>query len=129
MPNAKPKILVLESDKAHRAIYEAKFAMEGFRVFATGDGTEGLALFHKHDPDAVLTGLILANTSGYDVIATIRAVEGDTTHRTPVLAISNLSGEIEMRRAMASGADEFLLKSATPIQDIVEAVRRRLGRN
>lgn len=129
MARKTPLILVIEDDKFLRKAYQSKLTLSGFDVEVAMDGEEGLTKLHTAKPDVILLDLVMAKKTGFDVLEAIKA-EGDARlMRIPIIVLTNLSQEAEMRKAKSLGAAEFLVKSNTPINQIVEKIRYHLGKN
>ena len=76
------KILIIEDDKGLRTGISFSLAQEGYEVLEAGTAKEGLRLFEKEGPGAVLMDLNLPDMDGLLLCQRIR--EGA---RTPVQMI------------------------------------------
>jgi two-component system NtrC family response regulator len=102
----KPRILLIDDDASLRRVTEYNLSSGGFTVLGAASGREGLALFHRHHPDLVITDVQLGDLDGLQVLA---AVKEESPH-TPVLVITAF-GSIELAvKAMQEGAFTFLAK-------------------
>lgn len=102
----KPRILLIDDDASLRRVTEYNLSRGGFTVLGAASGREGLALFHRHNPDMVITDVQLGDLDGLQVLA---AVKKESPH-TPVLVITAF-GSIELAvKAMQEGAFTFLTK-------------------
>ena len=102
----KPRILLIDDDASLRRVTEYNLSSAGFTVMGAASGREGLALFHKHSPDLVITDVQLGDLSGLQVLAAVKK----ESPLTPVLVITAF-GSIELAvRAMQEGAFTFLAK-------------------
>ncbi len=102
----KPRILLIDDDASLRRVTEYNLSSGGFTVLGAASGREGLALFHRHNPDLVITDVQLGDLDGLQVLA---AVKKESPH-TPVLVITAF-GSIELAvKAMQEGAFTFLAK-------------------
>jgi DNA-binding response OmpR family regulator len=84
-----------------------------FRVSLAYDGREALAILEQEsDIRLVLLDVMMPYQSGLDVLAAMR---GDARWRALPCIILTAAGEAEyQRRAMATGASEFLTKPFSP---------------
>jgi DNA-binding NarL/FixJ family response regulator len=90
------------------------------RVIAeASSGPEAVQLFRQHRPDVTLMDLRLPGLSGIDAVIAIRAEFPSAR----ILILTTFDGDVEVQRALQSGACGYLLKSAPP-DDLVEAVRQ-----
>jgi CheY-like chemotaxis protein/tetratricopeptide (TPR) repeat protein len=86
-----PKVLVVEDDLHTRNIIEMVLKRDRMLryhqldVICAGDGEEGLALFEQHEPDLLITDLLMPKMDGFELIKAVRArSKGDL----PILATS-----------------------------------------
>ncbi len=102
----KPRVLLIDDDASLRRVTEYNLSSAGFIVFGAASGKEGLALFHKHSPDLVITDVQLGDLNGLQVLAAVKK----ESPITPVLVITAF-GSIELAvKAMQEGAFTFLAK-------------------
>ena len=99
---------------------------ESFNPYITDFGHEGVELAKIYDYDIILLDLNLPDTSGYDVLRSLRVGKV----KTPVLILSGFAGMEDKVRALGVGADDYVTKpfhKAELIARIHAIVRRRLG--
>lgn len=102
----KPRILLIDDDASLRRVTEYNLSRGGFTVLGAASGREGLALFHRHNPDLVITDVQLGDLDGLQVLAAVKK----ESPQTPVLVITAF-GSIELAvKAMQEGAFTFLTK-------------------
>ena len=110
------KILVVEDDEPCRMLLCALIAALGHEVISAADGTAGLALFEAHQPDIVLTDLMMPGMDGFGLLDAIRRLS--TRRWVPVIFITgsderDSSGKSQAVVSLERGADDFISK---PIQ-------------
>jgi DNA-binding response OmpR family regulator len=112
-------VLLVEDDPEIVGLLSDFLAFEGFSVLAADGG----ALPPLAGVDAVLLDVMLPGDSGFDVCRRIRA-ESDV----PVLFLSARGEDEDKLRGLALGADDYIVKSATPAEVVarVKAVLRRV---
>ena len=110
------KILIIEDEKTLSKALELKLSLSGFTVTAAFNGEDGVAILLKESFSLILLDLIMPKMDGFEVLAILKENKIDT----PVMVLSNLSQESDMRRTEEFGAKEFFIKSNTPIMAIVE---------
>lgn len=116
-----PKILIVEDDSFLMNVYEKKFAQSGFSIMKAADGEETLALLSEgHLPDIILLDIIMPKKNGFDVLHSLH--EHPEWKHIPVVIISNLGQESDRQRGKELGAIEYLVKSDTSLEQIVERV-------
>lgn len=121
--NLKKKVLIIEDELAHLDIMQQKLANEGYDVAAATDGETGYAMITTTNPDVVLLDVILPKLNGFDILERMRK----DNIRVPVIIVSNSGQPVEVDRALALGAIDFLVKAEFDPSDVVEKVRRVLG--
>lgn len=114
------KILIVEDDIMLNKIYQTKFSLLGYQVLAAYDGEEGLAMMRAHHPNLVLLDLMLPKKNGFEVLEA--AKQDMTISRIPVILLSNLGQEADIRRGMELGAADFLVKSNVKLETVVDKI-------
>ena len=117
-------ILVVEDDPILKNLLGHSFAGKYETVYAS-DGNEALALFEKHRPVIVLLDLMLPTMDGFAVLESIRKRD-DEYKNTPVIVVSNLGQASDKERALALGANEYLVKAEVSVEEIVSRMERIL---
>lgn len=93
---------------------------DGIEVLGQADsGPAALALVASASPDIVLLDLRMPGGDGWSVIAALRA---ENPERPRVLVLTTYDSPRDIHRAMAAGADGYLLKDA-PKAHLVEAIK------
>jgi len=100
------RVLLIEDDPATSRSIELMLTAEGFNVYTTDLGEEGLDLGKLYDYDLIALDLSLPDMSGYDVLKKLRT----SRISTPVMILSGTS-EMEAKvRALGFGADDYVTK-------------------
>jgi DNA-binding response OmpR family regulator len=107
------RILLAEDDPAHALLTELAFrevaaANEPVEVRVCTTGHEAIAALAGPPPDLVVLDARLPGTSGFEVLAAIRATPRWAT--TPVVILSMSDREEDRQRAKALGASDYLIK-------------------
>jgi PAS domain S-box-containing protein len=98
-------ILVVDDDRYTTYILKGMLVAQGYRVHLAHDGDQALSIARERKPDLVTVDLRMP---GVDGLALVEILKHDPdTRKTPVIVLS-ISDERD--RAMAVGADAFLLK-------------------
>jgi two-component system cell cycle response regulator CtrA len=100
------RVLLIEDDSATAQSIELMLNSEGFNVYTTDLGEEGVDLGKIYDYDLILLDLNLPDMSGMEVLRTLRIAKIDT----PIMILSG-STEIDTKvRTFSGGADDYLTK-------------------
>lgn len=68
------KILVLDDEKLIRKMLTHLFEKNGYEVIGAGDGNSGMKLFKEHEPDLIITDLIMPEKEGLETIREMRGL-------------------------------------------------------
>ena len=100
------RVLLIEDEPVTSRAIELMLTPEGFNVYATDLGEEGLDLGKLYDYDIILLDLNLPDMHGYDVLKKLRAAK---VH-TPVLMLSGIAELDSKIRSFSFGADDYVTK-------------------
>ncbi|MGE3918131.1 MAG: response regulator, partial [Hyphomicrobiaceae bacterium] len=81
------RVLLIEDDNATAQSIELMLQSEGFNVYTTDLGEEGVDLGKLYDYDIILLDINLPDMSGYDVLKQLRV----SKVQTPILILSGLA--------------------------------------
>lgn len=119
--NGKPQVLIAEDDRFLGNVLKTKLQQEGFEVRLAVDGEDALAQIAAATPDILLLDVIMPKKNGFDVLAELRLKKGGAD--LPVIILSNLGQEDDVKRGLALGAIDFLVKSDHSLQEVVNKVK------
>lgn len=114
------KILIIEDDTMLNKIYQTKLGILGYQVVAAYDGEEGLKKIETENPSIVLLDLMLPKKNGYEVLEAVK--QNLQLSRIPIILLSNLGQEEDVKRALALGAVDFLVKSNVKLETVINRV-------
>ncbi|MEK7643118.1 MAG: response regulator [Patescibacteria group bacterium] len=118
------KVLVVEDDKFLREILGGKLTKEGYTVLEALDGDQGIEKTKSEQPHIILLDLVLPGADGYDVLGRLK--QDPEVSKIPVIVLSNLGSREDIDRAIALGAQQFMVKAHHTPQEIIEAVKKIL---
>lgn len=118
------KILIIEDDKFLLKLYSDKLQREGFKVFESLTGEEGLNKVLAEKPDLVILDLILPGKNGFEVLSEMKL--NPETKEIPVIILSNLGQETDIKRGLEMGAAAYLVKTDFSVNQLPEIVRENL---
>lgn len=116
------KILIAEDEKPIAKAMELKLNHSGFEARAVFDGEEALEALAKEKFDLVVLDLIMPKRDGFSTLSEIKK----RGIKVPVIISSNLSQEEDKEKAKNMGAIDFFIKSNTPINEIVDNIKKYL---
>ncbi len=100
------RVLLIEDEPTTAKAIELMLTTEGFNVYTTDLGEEGLDLGKLYDYDIICLDLNLPDMHGYDVLKKLRTARV----RTPVLILSGISEMDSKVRSFGFGADDYVTK-------------------
>lgn len=114
------KVLIVEDDEHISKVYAIKLLKEGIEVSLARDGEEAMVKVLER-PDVIILDLMIPKKDGFSVLEDIK--KNPELSRIPIIILSNLGQQQDQERAMALGANEYLVKVDYPIQDVIEKVK------
>jgi two-component system, sensor histidine kinase and response regulator len=118
------KILVADDVEINREIVRIILEKGGHRVAEACDGWEALEAYRNGEFDIIFMDMQMPVMDGYQSMAAIRVLEGQTGRRTPIVAMTAYALKGDRDKCIASGADDYLAKPARPAE--VVALLNRL---
>ena len=100
------RVLLIEDDPTTAKSIKLMLESEGFILYATGLGEEGLDLGKFYDYDIIVLDLNLPDMDGYDVLKKLRLSKVET----PVLILSGMTESNDKVNGLINGADDYLTK-------------------
>src|ERR1043165_3936645 len=120
------RVLLIEDDSATAQTIELMLKSEGFNVYTTSLGEEGVDLGKIYDYDLILLDLNLPDMSGLDVLRQLRVGKVNT----PVMILSGTT-EIDTKvKTFGGGADDYMTKPFHKMELVARihaGVRRSTG--
>ena len=118
-----PDAILVVDDDPHTLRYVRDTLSEaGFSPLVTGDHGELAAIIRAEKPALVLLDLMLPGTGGIELMETVPELAG-----LPVIFISGYGRDETIARALAAGAEDYIVKpfSPTELTGRIRAVLRR----
>src|SRR3954465_10419492 len=115
-------VLLVEDEPDIVGLLTDFLAVEGFGVVAADDARGAITALGRHDVDCIVLDVMLPGASGFDVCRRIRERSA-----VPLLFLSARGEDEDKLRGLGLGADDYIVKSATPAEVVarVKAVLRR----
>jgi DNA-binding response OmpR family regulator len=117
------KVIVIEDEEMIAKPLTMKLKFSGFEVDNAADGEEGLAKIASNKYDVILLDLMMPKLDGFGVLAELQK----QSNRIPVIVATNLNSPEDVSRVMDLGCTNYYVKSDTPLDQIVETVRRAIS--
>jgi two-component system response regulator MprA len=104
IPSA-PKIVVVEDERAMRAMLELGLTREGYAVRALADGVDLVRIVTEWPADLVLLDIMLPKADGLTLLPRLRAATD-----VPILMLTARTETVDTLRAFGLGADDYITK-------------------
>ena len=100
--------LVAEDSRTQALQLKLLLESNGFEVVVAVNGNEALRLARERTPDVVISDIVMPERDGY---ALCHALKDDVaTREVPVILVTSLAEPLDVVRALAAGADNFVTK-------------------
>jgi len=125
-PAGRPRVLVVEDSVGVRELQRVILEGAGYEVLIAVDGLDGASRL-RHDPvDLVLTDVEMPGMDGFTLTRSLRRTAG--WEDVPVVVMTSRGDEADQRAGLEAGASAYLLKSRFDQAELIDTVRRLVGR-
>lgn len=128
MNSTTTKIILVEDEQLLREICSKKLQKMGFEVKTAIDGAEALREIKNWKPDLVLLDIMLPTMDGFEILKQLRADADPISAKVPVIMLSNLGQDSDVKRAMQSGANAYMIKAEFTTDEITMKVKEVLDK-
>src|SRR5215469_8450368 len=118
----KPRILLVDDERAIVESLRYALEKEGYDVLEAGEGGEALELARRTAPDLVLLDIMLPGMSGFEICRVLRQ---EST--VPILMLTARSDEPDRVVGLDLGADDYITKTFS-LREVLARVRAALRR-
>lgn len=108
MIGAMAKILLVEDDEVLATMLVTE-ASQDHAISRVPDGGVALEMIKREQPDLMLLDLMMPRMSGFEVLEALR--KDEKTASIPVIVLTNLSEESDIKRAKDLGARDVWVKA------------------
>ena len=113
-------VLVVDDMKTQLDLMNTYLNEAGYKVFTASDGEEALNKVSEHQPDLIITDLVMPEMSGLEFCRKLK--KDSATADIPVIAWSTKNRSMDQKWAMKQGVAAYLVKPCSK-EDIVQAVK------
>lgn len=111
-------ILLIEDDKALSEAAQSKLTKAGYQVTVAPNGEEALLILEDASFDLILLDLLMPRLDGFSVLGKLHTREVNT----PIFVLTNMDQQEDINRATDLGADKFLVKATTPLEELIAQI-------
>ena len=108
--NSKRKVLIIDDDEFTLTMTQQLLQEEGYDIYSTADGPQGIAIFKQRRPDVVLLDIGLPSMNGLEVLRRIRSIDDSAK----VIIITGHASDESAEVALLYGALEYIRKPVEP---------------
>jgi len=119
------KILLVEDEEIMINLLQRKLTVEGYEVSVAREGEEGLEKMREIKPDLILLDIIMPKMGGFEVMEEMQ--KDIELKKIPVIIISNSGQPVEIDKAQALGAKDWLIKTEFDPQEVIDKVKKQIG--
>lgn len=114
-------VLIAEDEDFLIRVLEDNLVTEGYAVDIAKNGEEAVEKIGKKKPDLILLDILMPKKDGFYVLEEVK--KNPEWKLIPIIVLSNLGGDVEIKRALEMGADDYFVKSQHPIEEVIEKVK------
>ena len=121
------KIVLVEDDSLMSSILATHLIKEGFDIISVTEGAQAFERIQAEQPSIVLLDIVLPGIGGFDILAKLK--QDESTKSIPVLILSNLGSKEEIERGIDLGAEDYLVKANSMVEEITGKIQKILNRH
>jgi DNA-binding response OmpR family regulator len=107
-------VLLAEDDAVVSALVQHRLKREGFDVRLATDGVAALEIANTTPLVLAVLDVMIPGMDGFELLGRLR--RNAATARVPIVMLTGLGGERDVERALALGADDYVLKPFSPVE-------------
>lgn len=116
-PTSGPRILVVDDDRAIRALVKILAARRGFVIDTATDGRDAWSLIGENVYDAVLLDLMMPNMNGFDLVDRLRRERPSLVPRIVIMTAFSRGGKMPVVEGVHS-----ILRKPFDIGELLEHI-------
>lgn len=117
-------ILIVDDVYLNIVLVEKMLKRYNFNVKSATGGEQALEIVSEEKPSLILLDLMMPNMDGFEVLNILR--KKDATKDIPVVILSALNSEADIKRGLDAGANGYITKPVI-MSRLIEAVKAALG--
>ncbi|WP_299931425.1 response regulator transcription factor [uncultured Nocardioides sp.] len=123
MTESRPRVLVVDDDRAVRDSLRRSLEFNGYEVVLAADGAEGLVAVGAQHPDVVVVDVMMPRLDGIETTRALRAAGNDV----PILVLTARDAVGDRVEGLDAGADDYLTKPFA-LEELLARLRALLRR-
>ena len=119
------KILLIEDEEFLRRIFKSRLVTEGYEVTDVESAEKGLEVLKGTTPHLIILDLYLPQMNGFEFLERLKADPGRSG--IPILILSGLGQEKDIRKGLELGAKEYVIKSNVQPSELLAKIHKILS--
>lgn len=119
------KVLIVEDDMALFNMYSVELKIRGYDVLNVNDGLQALSKAKDYSPNVILLDIMLPGMNGLNILTELKA--DSQTADIPVIMLTNYGSEDNVKKALESGAADYIMKYKILPSELSEKIEVVLG--
>lgn len=119
MNNSK-KIVLAEDNSILALLLKYKLENEGYKLFMATNGKDAIDLIEEHNPEIILTDIMMPFVSGLELVSHVR---NKLNMSTPIIVFTASGQEEMVINAFTLGANDFMSKPFSPNELVIRIKR------
>lgn len=115
-------VLWVEDDKLLGTILSKKFEMSGYTLFKARNSDELFELLKTTIPNIIILDIMLPGMSGLEILEKVK--KENKFKAIPIMMLSNLDNQEDINKAKSLGANKFMVKATSSLDEIIDAVEK-----
>ncbi|NCC45860.1 MAG: hybrid sensor histidine kinase/response regulator [Bacteroidia bacterium] len=116
------KVLIAEDSITIRSMLRNIVENAGYEVITAVDGRDAYNKVKSEQFDVVVSDIEMPNMNGFELTRNIK--ENPATEEIPVILVTALESQSDMKKGMDAGADAYIVKSSFEKSNLVETIKR-----
>lgn len=123
--NSKNTVLVVDDVPVNVLLVKGMLAKQKFNVISANSGQQALDIMAHERPDCILMDILMPNMNGFETTRAVRA--NPKTRDIPIIMLSALNSDADIKEGMEAGANEFVTKPF--VQDrLISSIQNQIKR-
>lgn len=118
------RILIVEDEEFLVRALKDNLEAEGYTVDVAMNGDGAMEQIKTHRPNLILLDLLMPKRDGFYVLEEVK--KNPEWRLIPIIVLSNLGGDAEIKKALEMGAADYFVKSQHPIEEVIEKIKEYL---
>jgi len=115
------RVLIVEDEQFLSLALKDNLEAEGCVVDVAMNGDAAMERMRKERPNIILLDLLMPKHDGFYVLEEVK--KNPEWKLIPIIVLSNQGGDVEIKKALEMGADDYFVKSQHPIEEVIEKVK------